>query len=97
MAKKPEPTKTPTWTIYEIAAKQLRLGTADAPDEMAAIENASRSRRRTGAEDFRRRHRMKACACASCGVSFQSARRDTIYCSQVCRQRAHRVARRKRA
>jgi hypothetical protein len=37
-----------------------------------------------GVRNFRRRHRMKACTCASCGVSFPSPRRDTIYCSQVC-------------
>jgi hypothetical protein len=42
-------------------------------------------------QDFRRRHRMKACTCANCGVSFVSPRRDTVYCSQVCRQRAHRA------
>jgi hypothetical protein len=56
MTRKPEPTKPTTWTIYKIAAKQLQLGTADAPDETAAIEKASRSRPRTRAEDFRRRH-----------------------------------------
>jgi hypothetical protein len=39
MAKKREPTKPPTWTIYRIAAEQLRLGTADALT--AAIEKAA--------------------------------------------------------
>jgi hypothetical protein len=42
MTRKPEPTKPTTWTFYKIAAKQLRLGTADAPDETAAFEKASK-------------------------------------------------------
>jgi hypothetical protein len=33
MAKKPEPPKPTTWTIYKTAAKQERLGTVEAPDE----------------------------------------------------------------
>ncbi len=41
--------------------------------------------------DNRRRHRMKLHTCVICGVSFQSARRDALYCSMTCRQRAHRV------
>jgi hypothetical protein len=35
---------------------------------------------------------MKHCACAVCGVSFQSVRRDALYCSLSCRQKAHRAA-----
>jgi hypothetical protein len=34
---------------------------------------------------------MKLRACAVCGVSFQSVRRDTLYCSLSCRQKAHRA------
>ncbi len=41
--------------------------------------------------DRRRHHRMKFRACVVCGVSFQSVRRDAIYCSPGCRQKAHRV------
>jgi hypothetical protein len=41
--------------------------------------------------DLRRDHRMKLRACAVCGVSFQSVRRDTLYCSLSCRQKAHRT------
>jgi NMD protein affecting ribosome stability and mRNA decay len=41
--------------------------------------------------DNRRRHRMKGHTCIVCGVSFESARRDALYCSMTCRQRAHRV------
>jgi hypothetical protein len=37
MAKKPEPPKPTTWTIYKIAAKAVRLGTVEA----AAIEKAA--------------------------------------------------------
>jgi hypothetical protein len=40
--------------------------------------------------DLRRDHRMKLRACAVCGVSFQSVRRDALYCSLSCRQEAHR-------
>jgi hypothetical protein len=39
MAKKPEP---PTkWTVYKLAAKGVRLGIVEAPDEAAAIEKAA--------------------------------------------------------
>jgi len=38
----------------------------------------------------RRRHRMKVCTCASCGVSFQSPHRDALYCSRSCRRRGRR-------
>ena len=41
MAKKPEPPKPTTWTIYKIAAKAVRLGTVEATDEAAAIEKAA--------------------------------------------------------
>jgi hypothetical protein len=34
---------------------------------------------------------MKLHTCVVCGVSFQSARRDALYCSAGCRQKAHRV------
>jgi hypothetical protein len=41
MAKKPEPPKPTTWTIYKIAAKAVRLGTVEAADEVTAIEKAA--------------------------------------------------------
>jgi hypothetical protein len=41
--------------------------------------------------DRRRYHRIKLRACAVCAVSFQSVRRDALYCSAGCRQKAHRV------
>jgi hypothetical protein len=41
MAKKPEPPKPTTWTVYKIAAKQIRLGTVEAADEATAIEKAA--------------------------------------------------------
>ena len=41
MAKKPEPPKPTTWTIYKIAAKAVRLGTVEAADEATAIEKAA--------------------------------------------------------
>jgi hypothetical protein len=41
MVKKPEPPKPTTWTIYKIAAKAVRLGTVEAPDEAAAMEKAA--------------------------------------------------------
>jgi len=34
---------------------------------------------------------MKLGVCAVCGVSFQSVRRDALYCSLSCRQKAHRA------
>jgi hypothetical protein len=37
MAKKAEPPKPTTWTIYKIAAKAVRLGTVEAADEPTAI------------------------------------------------------------
>jgi hypothetical protein len=36
MAKKPEPPKPTTRTIYKLAAKAERLGTVEAPDEATA-------------------------------------------------------------
>jgi NMD protein affecting ribosome stability and mRNA decay len=42
-------------------------------------------------QDRRRHHRIKRCVCAVCGVSFQSVRRDALYCSLSCRQKAHRA------
>lgn len=47
--------------------------------------------------DRRRRNRMKLGTCAMCGASFQSARRDALYCSEGCRQRAHREGKTRRA
>jgi hypothetical protein len=41
MAKKPEPAKPMTWSIYKIAAKAIRLGTVEAVDEATAIEKAA--------------------------------------------------------
>jgi len=41
MAKKAEPPKPTTWTIYKIAAKAVRLGTVEAADEATAIEKAA--------------------------------------------------------
>jgi hypothetical protein len=41
MAKKPEPQKQMSWTIYKIAANAVRLGTVEAPDEAAAIEKGA--------------------------------------------------------
>ena len=41
MAKKPEPPKPITWSIYKIAAKAVPLGTVEAPDEAAAVEKAA--------------------------------------------------------
>jgi hypothetical protein len=41
--------------------------------------------------DLRRDHRIKHRVCAVCAVSFQSVRRDTLYCSPSCRQKAHRA------
>jgi membrane-bound lytic murein transglycosylase B len=41
MAKKPEPPKSTTWTIYKIAAKAVRLGTVEAADEATAIDKAA--------------------------------------------------------
>jgi hypothetical protein len=41
MAKKPEPPKPTTWTIYKIAATQERPGTVEAPGEATAMEKAA--------------------------------------------------------
>jgi len=41
--------------------------------------------------DLRRDHRIKRRACVVCGISFQSVRRDALYCSLSCRQKAHRT------
>jgi hypothetical protein len=41
--------------------------------------------------DLRRDRRMKRRGCLVCGASFQSARRDALYCSPGCRQKAHRT------
>ena len=47
--------------------------------------------------DRRRRTRMKFCTCAICGASFQSTRRDALYCSAGCRHKAHRAGKGRRA
>jgi hypothetical protein len=39
--------------------------------------------------ELRRDHRIKLRVCAACGVSFQSVRRDALYCSSGCGQKAH--------
>jgi hypothetical protein len=41
MAKKLEPPKPKTWTIYKIGTKAARLGTVEVPDEAAAIEKGA--------------------------------------------------------
>jgi hypothetical protein len=41
MARKPEPAKPMTWTIYKLAAKAERLGTVEASDEATAIERGA--------------------------------------------------------
>jgi NMD protein affecting ribosome stability and mRNA decay len=41
--------------------------------------------------DLRRHRRMKHRACIVCGVSFLSARRDALYCSPSCCEKANRV------
>ena len=41
MAKKPEPPKPTTWTVYKLAAKAVRLGRVEALDEAAAIEKGA--------------------------------------------------------
>jgi hypothetical protein len=42
MAKKPEPLPQPTrWSICKMAAKAVRRGTVEAPDEAAAIEKGA--------------------------------------------------------
>jgi hypothetical protein len=41
MAKKAEPQKPITWSIYKIAKKAVWLGTVEAPDKQAAVEKAA--------------------------------------------------------
>jgi hypothetical protein len=41
MTKKPEPQKPIVWSIYKIAAKAVRLGDVEAPDEGTAIEKGA--------------------------------------------------------
>jgi hypothetical protein len=51
MAKKPEPPPQPTrWTVYKIAAKQIRLGTVETADEREAIQKVARGVQATGNE-----------------------------------------------
>jgi len=42
MARKPEPPKRTTWTIYKIAARQTWIGSVEATNEAEAIENAAK-------------------------------------------------------
>jgi hypothetical protein len=59
MARKPEPPKPTSWTVYKLAAKAIRLGTVEAPDEATAIER--------GAAEFKvpaSRLMADACQCA---------------------------------
>jgi hypothetical protein len=41
VAKKPEPPKPTTWTIYKIAAKAVRLDTVEAAGEVTAIKKGA--------------------------------------------------------
>jgi hypothetical protein len=41
MAEKPEPPKPTSWSIYRIAAKVVRLGAVEPPDEATAIASAA--------------------------------------------------------
>ncbi len=41
MAKKPEPPKPTSWSIYRAAHKAIWIGEVEAPDEVAAIQKAA--------------------------------------------------------
>jgi hypothetical protein len=41
MAKKREPPKPTTWTIYKLEAKAVWLGAVETPDETSAMEKAA--------------------------------------------------------
>jgi hypothetical protein len=41
VAKKSEPPKPTTWTIYKLAAKAVRLGAVEAPDATAIEKGAA--------------------------------------------------------
>lgn len=41
MARKPAPSQPTKWTIYKLAAKQMRLDVVEAPDEATAMEKAA--------------------------------------------------------
>jgi hypothetical protein len=45
MAKKPDPPKLASWDVYKIAKKAIWLGTVEAPDKHAAVQN--------GAQEFK--------------------------------------------
>jgi hypothetical protein len=45
VARKPEPPKPTTWTIYKIAAKMTWVGTVEAIDEAAATQRWDRPSR----------------------------------------------------
>jgi hypothetical protein len=46
---------------------------------------------------LRHDRRIKRRVCAVCGVSFQSVRRDALYCSSNCGQKAHRAGKAQRS
>jgi hypothetical protein len=51
LAKRPETPLEPTrWTVYKIAAKQIRLGTVEPADEREAIQQGGRRVQTTGNE-----------------------------------------------
>ena len=41
MAKKPKPTTSISWDVYQVAKKSVRLGSVQAPDRHAAIEKGA--------------------------------------------------------
>jgi len=41
-AKKPEPPKLKTWTVYKVAGKFIQLGTVEAPNKRSAIERGAK-------------------------------------------------------
>jgi hypothetical protein len=57
-----------------------------------AEREAGRAKRRKQAERRRERKRMmtRPIPCPGCGDPFKPSRKDARYCSNVCRQRAHR-------
>jgi site-specific DNA recombinase len=38
------------------------------------------------------RDRFKQCTCVTCGIEFTTTRTDAKFCSNACRQKAHRRA-----
>jgi hypothetical protein len=45
------------------------------------------------ARDLRARHRHKQRRCKTCGTPFTTTRSDARFCSNACRQKAHRRSR----